>query len=38
MFFRNSEPEQFIYADSDVKLYRESTEVGPVIEHEFVVN
>ncbi|KAL4222463.1 hypothetical protein ACF0H5_018503 [Mactra antiquata] len=34
----NSDPEQFVYSDADVRLYRETTEVGPTIVHEYVLN
>ncbi|XP_053374403.1 integrin alpha-8-like isoform X2 [Mercenaria mercenaria] len=33
-----SRPEQYIYTESEVRLYRGSAKVGPVLEHEYILN
>lgn len=34
----NSAPEQVVYSEKDVRKYRETAEVGPVVEHEYVLS
>ena len=38
LFFRKENPEQIIYTDTDVRKFRETEHLGPLLEHRYFVS